>query len=203
VSHWRHQMENGYNLWTSHGRQVEHKRYDKLHQLLWRPRPPSLLPDAKEKEIRKNLRDYSRKYEAEVSCRGGRWLAWGSEHEVGRGGMPAQLRRQRSACHTQVDDDTQGATTKRRLLTSPPPRPFSFSQDAKLMTMLKGGELKARQEKQRAFEEFLRSKSEEYNAARQVRAWPRKRPPNSASLHLATLPIPAAAHGFARTHPFP
>ena len=59
-------MENGYNLWTSHGRQLDHKRYDKLHQLLWRPRPPSLLSEAKEKEIRKNLRDYSRKYEAEV-----------------------------------------------------------------------------------------------------------------------------------------
>uniref|UniRef100_A0A7S3WP66 Eukaryotic translation initiation factor 3 subunit B n=1 Tax=Strombidinopsis acuminata TaxID=141414 RepID=A0A7S3WP66_9SPIT len=106
VSHWRHQMENGYNLWTSHGRQLDHKRYDKLHQLLWRPRPPSLLSEAKEKEIRKNLRDYSRKYEAE---------------------------------------------------------------DAKLKNLLKGDELKARQEKQRAFEEFLRIKAEDYKMARQAR----------------------------------
>jgi len=99
-------MENGYNLWTSHGRQLDHKRYDKLHQLLWRPRPPSLLSEAKEKEIRKNLRDYSRKYEAE---------------------------------------------------------------DAKLKNLLKGDELKARQEKQRAFEEFLRIKAEDYKMARQAR----------------------------------
>jgi len=72
------------------------RRSDKLYQLLWRPRPPSLLPEAKEKEIRKNLRDYSSKYEAE---------------------------------------------------------------DAKLKTLLKGDELKARREKHRAFEEFLRLKA--------------------------------------------
>mmetsp|Transcript_34406 Transcript_34406/g.107948 ORF Transcript_34406/g.107948 Transcript_34406/m.107948 type:complete len:675 (+) Transcript_34406:83-2107(+) len=106
VAHWRHQMENGYNLWSSHGRQLDHRRSDKLYQLLWRPRPPSLLPEAKEKEIRKNLRDYSSKYEAE---------------------------------------------------------------DAKLKTLLKGDELKARREKHRAFEEFLRLKAEEYRASRAQR----------------------------------
>ena len=65
VSHWRHQMENGYNIWTSQGRQVAHVRQDKFYQFLWRPRPPSLLPEAKEKEIRRNLRDYSKRYEKE------------------------------------------------------------------------------------------------------------------------------------------
>jgi len=63
VSHWRHQMENGYNIWSSHGRQVGHVREDKFYQFLWRPRPLSLLPNDKEKDIRKNLRDYSTKYE--------------------------------------------------------------------------------------------------------------------------------------------
>eukprot|EP00310_Coccolithus_braarudii_P012456 CAMPEP_0183351492 /NCGR_PEP_ID=MMETSP0164_2-20130417/25201_1 /TAXON_ID=221442 /ORGANISM="Coccolithus pelagicus ssp braarudi, Strain PLY182g" /LENGTH=673 /DNA_ID=CAMNT_0025523685 /DNA_START=48 /DNA_END=2069 /DNA_ORIENTATION=+ len=63
VSHWRHQMENGYNLWTSHGRQCGHVKQDKFYQLLWRPRPPSLLTETKEKEVRRNLRDYSKKYE--------------------------------------------------------------------------------------------------------------------------------------------
>lgn len=52
---------SGYNLWSSHGRQLEHKRHEKLYQMLWRPRPPSLLPESKEKDIRKNLRDYSKK----------------------------------------------------------------------------------------------------------------------------------------------
>jgi len=65
VSHWKHQMENGYHLWTSHGRELMHEKKDKFFQLLWRPRPPSLLSEAKEKEIRKNLRDYSKKYEEE------------------------------------------------------------------------------------------------------------------------------------------
>ena len=41
-------------------------------------------------------------------------------------------------------------------------------QDAKLKNLLKGDELKARQEKQRAFEEFLRIKAEDYKMARQV-----------------------------------
>ena len=65
VSHWRHQMENGYNVWTSQGRQLKHQRQDKFYQLLWRPRPPSLLTVAQEKDVRKNLRTFSAKYEAE------------------------------------------------------------------------------------------------------------------------------------------
>eukprot|EP00964_Phaeocystis_antarctica_P030438 scaffold17199_cov66-Phaeocystis_antarctica.AAC.2 len=65
VSHWRHQMENGYNIWTSQGRQLKHQRQDKFYQLLWRPRPPSLLSVAQEKDVRKNLRSFSAKYEAE------------------------------------------------------------------------------------------------------------------------------------------
>jgi translation initiation factor 3 subunit B len=65
VSHWRHQNENGFNMWSSHGRPLGHTKQDKFYQLLWRPRPPSLLSEAKEKEIRKNLRNYSKKYEEE------------------------------------------------------------------------------------------------------------------------------------------
>jgi translation initiation factor 3 subunit B len=65
VSHWRHQMENGFILWSSHGRELSHEKKDKFYQLLWRPRPKSLLSEAKEKDIRKNLRDYSKKYEEE------------------------------------------------------------------------------------------------------------------------------------------
>lgn len=35
-------------------------------QLLWRPRPPSFLTPEKEEEIAKNLKKYSKKYEAEI-----------------------------------------------------------------------------------------------------------------------------------------
>ena len=65
VSHWRHQMENGWQMWSSHGRNLGHCKKDKFFQCLWRPRPPSLLSDAKEKEVRKNLREYSKRYEEE------------------------------------------------------------------------------------------------------------------------------------------
>lgn len=36
-----------------------------MKQFLWRPRPPSLLSAEKEEEISRNLRKYSKKYEAE------------------------------------------------------------------------------------------------------------------------------------------
>ena len=38
---------------------------DKFFQFLWRPRPPSLLSPEKEKEIRKKLPEYSKRYEEE------------------------------------------------------------------------------------------------------------------------------------------
>merc|ERR1712167_278671 len=62
VSHWRHQMENGYNIWSFQGKMLHHCPKDKFFQLLLRPRPPSLLSEAKEKEVRKNLRKYAEKY---------------------------------------------------------------------------------------------------------------------------------------------
>lgn len=58
-------MENGYNLWSSHGRPLGHVKHEKFFQFIWRPRPPSLLTEAQEKEIRKDLRTYSKKYEEE------------------------------------------------------------------------------------------------------------------------------------------
>ena len=45
--------------------QLSHEKKDKFYQLLWRPRPPSLLTVAQEKDVRKNLRTFSAKYEAE------------------------------------------------------------------------------------------------------------------------------------------
>jgi len=65
VSHWRHQMENGFTMWSSHGRELFHEKKDKFYQIHWRPRPPSMLSESQEKEIRKNLRKYSQKYEEE------------------------------------------------------------------------------------------------------------------------------------------
>ena len=46
-------------------RPLGHTKHDKFYQLLWRPRPPSLLSETQEKLIRKDLRGYSKKYEEE------------------------------------------------------------------------------------------------------------------------------------------
>ncbi len=107
VCHWRHQMENGYNIWSSHGKQLDRMRRDKFFQFFWRPRPPSMLSDAKEKQIRKNLREYSRKYDEE---------------------------------------------------------------DVRMRASQQGDQLKVRQEKHKAFEAFLKARSDEYDALRPRRA---------------------------------
>jgi len=65
VSHWRHQSDNGYNMWSSQGKLLGRHLKDKFYELMWRPRPPSLLSEDQEKEVRKNIREYSKRFEAE------------------------------------------------------------------------------------------------------------------------------------------
>lgn len=54
---------------------------DRFQQLSWRPRVPSLLPKEKEEEIKKNLKEYSRRYDEEDEALllqvGGRHIAGG------------------------------------------------------------------------------------------------------------------------------
>jgi translation initiation factor 3 subunit B len=57
------QMEAGYALWDFKGAELQKHNLDKFKQLLWRPRPPTLLTKEDQKRIRKNLRDYSRQFE--------------------------------------------------------------------------------------------------------------------------------------------
>jgi len=58
-------MENGYHLYDFRGEQLREEPVEKLKQLLWRPRPPTLLSKEEQKTIRKNLREYSRIFEQE------------------------------------------------------------------------------------------------------------------------------------------
>ncbi|GER55854.1 eukaryotic translation initiation factor 3subunit B [Striga asiatica] len=60
-----HEMENGFNVWSFSGQLLYRILRDHFFQLLWRPRPPTLLSPEKEEEIAKKLKEYSRKYEAE------------------------------------------------------------------------------------------------------------------------------------------
>jgi translation initiation factor 3 subunit B len=61
--HWKAQMDNGYSLWTFHGEQLFEFTKDTFYQIVWRPRPASLLSPDDKKKIIKNLKKYERKFE--------------------------------------------------------------------------------------------------------------------------------------------
>ncbi|CAG8445506.1 7837_t:CDS:2 [Ambispora leptoticha] len=65
ASMWRHSMENGYTLWDFKGSQLQKHLLDKFKQLVWRPRPKTLLSQEAMKKIRKNLSKYSKVFDEE------------------------------------------------------------------------------------------------------------------------------------------
>lgn len=56
-------MENGYHLYDFKGELLREEPIDKFKQLIWRPRPTTLLSKEEQKLIRKNLREYSKDFE--------------------------------------------------------------------------------------------------------------------------------------------
>lgn len=56
-------MENGYRLWTFYGQLLHDAPTEKFKQLLWRPRPPTLLSKEEQRAIRRNLREYSKEFD--------------------------------------------------------------------------------------------------------------------------------------------
>ncbi|EJF62267.1 translation initiation factor eIF-3b [Dichomitus squalens] len=65
ASAWRHTLENGYAIWDFRGQELEKHILDRFKQFLWRPRPPSLLTKEQQKQIRRNLKEYSRVFDEE------------------------------------------------------------------------------------------------------------------------------------------
>ncbi|KAL5017836.1 hypothetical protein ScPMuIL_003558 [Solemya velum] len=63
VSWWGHKVDNAYWLWSFQGRLLSKHPLDRFCQLLWRPRPPSLLSVEQIKEIKKNIKKYSSQFE--------------------------------------------------------------------------------------------------------------------------------------------
>jgi translation initiation factor 3 subunit B len=63
-------MENGYHLYDFKGDQLREEPIEKFKQWQWRPRPPTLLSKEEQKQIRKNLREYSRVFDQEDADRG-------------------------------------------------------------------------------------------------------------------------------------
>jgi translation initiation factor 3 subunit B len=56
-------MENGYRMWTFYGQMLSDAPTEKFKQLLWRPRPPMLLSKEEQRQVRRNLREYSKEFE--------------------------------------------------------------------------------------------------------------------------------------------
>lgn len=65
ASAWRHTLENGYAVWDFRGQELEKHILDRFKQFLWRPRPRSLLTKEQQRQIRRNLKEYSRQFEEE------------------------------------------------------------------------------------------------------------------------------------------
>ena len=58
-------MENGYHMYTFSGVLLSENPIEKFKQLLWRPRPPTLLSKDEQRNVRRNLREYSRDFDEE------------------------------------------------------------------------------------------------------------------------------------------
>lgn len=56
-------MENGYHLYDFKGDLLREEHIDKFKQFAWRPRPATLLSREEQKQIRKNLREYSKDFD--------------------------------------------------------------------------------------------------------------------------------------------
>lgn len=56
-------MENGYHLYDFKGTLLREEGIEGFKQLLWRPRPATLLSKDEQADIRKNLRNYSKVFD--------------------------------------------------------------------------------------------------------------------------------------------
>merc|ERR1712060_625876 len=63
-SGFKYSMEAGYSIWTFQGRKLHQLQKEKLYSVAWRPHPPSLLKQEKQNNIRKDIKKYSKKYDA-------------------------------------------------------------------------------------------------------------------------------------------
>ncbi|KAG0145988.1 hypothetical protein CROQUDRAFT_657918 [Cronartium quercuum f. sp. fusiforme G11] len=64
-SMWVNSMEPGYAIWDFKGEQLHKSQLERFKQLLWRPRPHSLLSKEAQRKIRKNFREFSKIFEEE------------------------------------------------------------------------------------------------------------------------------------------
>ena len=65
ASYWRQSIEQGYALWDFKGTELKKEVLDQFKQVLWRPRPRTLLSREDQKRVRRTLRDYSKIFDEE------------------------------------------------------------------------------------------------------------------------------------------
>jgi translation initiation factor 3 subunit B len=63
ASVWRPTPEHGWSLWDFRGQEMVKVPAEKFKQFLWRPRPRSLLSRQQQKDVKKNLKEYSRAFD--------------------------------------------------------------------------------------------------------------------------------------------
>merc|ERR1712228_387007 len=60
----KYSMEAGYAIWTFQGRKLLLQQKEKLWQVMWRPHPPSLLSPERQNHIKKNIKQFTKRYDA-------------------------------------------------------------------------------------------------------------------------------------------
>ncbi|KAF9044817.1 translation initiation factor eIF-3b [Hymenopellis radicata] len=65
ASAWTHTLENGYAIWDFKGQELVKQIQDRFKQFIWRPRPRTLLSKEQQRQVRKNLKEYSRVFDEE------------------------------------------------------------------------------------------------------------------------------------------
>lgn len=69
VSHWKCKVDTGYWMWSFQGKILKRTNLERFAQILWRPRPATLLSEKQQKEIKKNLKKYYAQFESKDRMR--------------------------------------------------------------------------------------------------------------------------------------
>lgn len=83
IGAFKYQMEAGFSIWTFQGRALYKCQKEKLWNIEWRPHPPSALPLEHQNDIRKNLKQYSKKYDdVDAAAKDAARNAWRRERDA-------------------------------------------------------------------------------------------------------------------------
>lgn len=69
VSWWGHKVDNAFWIWNFQGQLLVKQQLERFCQLMWRPRPASMLTEKEIKEIRRNFKTWAQKFETEDAMR--------------------------------------------------------------------------------------------------------------------------------------